>query len=258
MFLLIGKMLKPLASPLGLSYLLWIVGALLYWRWSRRWGRRFLVAGVIVLAFFSNLVVGDAMIGSLENDYAILRAEDCPAAEAIVVLGGATFPAIPPRVTVEVGSAFDRLLHGMRLLRLGRAPIMVLSGGLSVFAGSDMTEAERMRSLALEYGTPEQTIVLEEESRNTYENGVYTRALLQERGIERILLVTSAKHMPRAVAVFRTQGFEVVPAPTDVEAVAVDFHPRYLLPDLNGLYASTSAIREYASIVVYWLKGWID
>ena len=113
MFILIGKMLKPLATPLGVSYLLWIAGALLYWRWSRSWGRRSMVAGVLVLVFFSNLLVGDAMIGSLENDYEILRAEDCPSADAIVVLGGATFPPIPPRVAVEVGFAFDRLPYVM-------------------------------------------------------------------------------------------------------------------------------------------------
>jgi len=65
MFILIGKMLKPLATPLGVSYLLWIAGALLYWRWSRSWGRRSMVVGVLVLVFFSNLLVGDAMIGSL-------------------------------------------------------------------------------------------------------------------------------------------------------------------------------------------------
>ena len=257
-FILIGKMLKPLATPLGLSYLLWIAGALMYWRGSRIWGRRCVVVGVAVLMIFSNLLVGDAMIESLENDYEILRAEDSPEAEAIVVLGGATFPPIPPRVAVEVGSAFDRLLHGMRLLRSGRAPIMVLSGGLTVFVGSNLTESGRMRSLALEYGIPAQAIVLEEESRNTYENALYTRALLEERGIDRILLVTSAKHMPRAVAVFRTQGFEVIPAPTDVEVVSKSFHFIHLLPNLNGLFASTSAMREYASILVYWLRGWID
>ena len=258
MFILIGKMLKPLVSPVGLSYLLWLAGLLLYWRWSRKWGRRAVVAGILVLVLFGNQLVGEALMRSLENDYEIRRAEDCPEAEAIVVLGGMTVAPIPPRVEVEFTSAVDRLLYGMRLARLGRAPLLVLSGGYTVFVDSKLTEADDMRMLALECGMPPEAILLEKRSRNTYENAFYTRQLLEARGINRILLVTSAKHMPRAAGVFRTQGFEVVPAPTDVGVVEGRFLPRDLLPNLGGLNNSTSALREYGSILVYRMRGWIE
>ena len=258
MFILIGKMLKPLFTPLGFCFVLWLISALVYWRWSRAWGTRGVAAGIVALFFFSNLMVGDALLGSLEDDYPILEAAVCPPAEAIVVLGGATYAPVPPRKSVEVGPAFDRLLHGMRLLRAGRAPLLVLSGGvISMLVGSDMTEARRLRSLALEYGVDPEVIVLEERSRNTYENAFYTWRVLQERGIERIILVSSAMHMPRAVATFKGQGFEVVPAPADVWVVHRHFHLGRLLPNFNALEGSTAATKEYMSTVAYRLKGWI-
>ena len=258
MLILVGKMLKPLFTPLGFCFVLWLLSALVYWRWSRVWGVRGAAAGIVALYFFSSLIVGDTLLGSLEDDYPILATAACPPGAAIVVLGGATYAPVPPRQSIEVGPAFDRLLHGMRLLRARRAPLLVLSGGvIPMMVGTDMTEARRMRSLALEYGVDSEVIVLEERSRNTYENAFYTWRVLRERGIERIILVSSAMHMPRAVAAFRRQGFEVVPAPADVRVVQRPFHLGRLLPSFNALESSTAALKEYMSTVVYRLKGWI-
>ena len=259
MFVLIGKLLTPLASPLGTSFVLWVAGALIYWRWSRAWGLRCAVAGIALVLLCSNFLVGEALLRSLEDDYPCREPAAYPRADAIVVLGGVTGPPIPPRTSVDVGAGFDRLLHGVRLLRADRAPLLVLSGGvISFMVGSEVTEALRLQELALEYGVAPEAMVLEERSRNTYENGLYTRELLQARGIERILLVTSALHMWRAAAVFRSQGLEVIPAPTDVRVVPRPFTPARLLPDLSALEFSTAATKEYVGFLVYCLKGWIS
>ena len=112
-----------------------------------------------------------------------------------MVLGGVTSSPAAPRVSVHVEEGFDRLLHGMRLLRAGKAPVILLSGGR--IGGSAMSEAEQMKRLALEYGVPGETVLLDTSSRTTRENAVACAELL--RGIEagRILLVTSASHMRR-------------------------------------------------------------
>ena len=86
-------------------------------------------AGILLLLFSSNPLISDALLRSLEDDFPVVAAESSPAAGAIVVLGGMTFAPVPPRIDVEVGEAFDRLLHGMRLLRAGKAPVLLLSGG---------------------------------------------------------------------------------------------------------------------------------
>ena len=103
-------------------------------------------------------------------------------ADAVVVLGGLSLPPIPPRAHVEAGAAVDRLLYGIRLWRAEKAPFMLLSGGvIPSLVGSDMTEAQRMRDLALLCGVDEAALVLEERSRDTYENALYCAEIAKSR-----------------------------------------------------------------------------
>ena len=258
MFVLIGKLIKPLVAPLTLSLVLWGAGALIYWRRSRAVGLWCGVGGIGVLLVFGNGLVADALLGSLENDYPAMAPADTPRADVVVVLGGITYPALPPLVRPDVGPAFDRLLHGLRLLRAGRAPRVMLSGGgIRFLQGSVRSEAQRLRDMALEYGAEPDALILEERSRNTYENALFSAELMRERGWERALLVTSAAHMPRAVGCFRTQGVEVIPAPADFQVVPRPLTPDRLLPTSSALDASSSALKEYAVTLAYRMKGWI-
>jgi len=258
MFILIAKVLAPLTYPLGMSSLLWVAGALLYWRGQVAWSRRCCVGGIALVLVFSNPLVGDAFLGSLEDDFEIRPAESLPRADAIVVLGGVTSPAITPRVTVEVGDAFDRLLHGIRLWRAGRAPVIVLSGGgIPSLVGSDVPEAERLRILAEEQGVDPAALLLEVKSRNTHENAVFTAQILRQRGLRSTILVTSAAHMWRAQAVFAKQGLAPFPAPTDVRVTPKPLTLVQLLPNADALRASSMAMKEYVGFLAYWLRGWI-
>jgi len=259
MFILISKLILPLIEPLGLAFLFWVAAAVCCWRGRRRWGRGLAAGGIAAVVIFANPLVGERLLGALENEYPILTAAELPAADAVVVLGGMTEPPILPRRAVEVEDGFDRLLHGMRLLREGKGRYLVLCGGsIPMLVGAQMSEAEQMRRLALEWGVSPGEIVLEEQSRNTYENAFYARALLEERGLERILLVTSAAHMRRAVASFRRQGLEVIPAPADVFVVPRPLSPARLLPTLWGLQCSTAAVKEYVGWWIYRLLGWVE
>lgn len=258
MFVFLSKLLSPLLYPLGLSALLWVAAAVLRWRGKERWAWRAGAAGVGVVLFFSNPLVGDALLATLEDDYPVVTVEEAPLAEAIVVLGGATVPPLGPRRAVEVTDAYDRLLHAIRLWRAGRAPVLVLSGGVITYlVGSDMTEAECLRVLARECGVPEAVMLLEPDSRNTRENALFTARLLRERGLHRVLLVTSASHMRRALGAFRRAGVEAFPAPTDVQVAPKPLAPSRLLPDVEALRASSRAAKEYAGLLVYWLRGWV-
>jgi uncharacterized SAM-binding protein YcdF (DUF218 family) len=114
-------------------------------------------------------------------------------------------------------------------------------------------------------GVPREAILEESRSRNTFENAVETRRLLAREGIDRVLLVTSALHMPRAVALFRCAGFDVVPAPADfwvsdddrlgfgngsLEGVVLG-----LLPDAENLANTTRALKEYLGLMLSRLLG---
>ena len=120
-----------------------------------------------------------------------------------------------------------------------------------------MSEAEQMLQLAVECGVDAAAVILEDRSRNTHENALYVQRILAERGMQRVLLVTSASHMRRAVAAFQAQGVEVIPTPTDVRVIERGFSPLQLVPTTNGLEKSSIAVKEYMGWWLYRLRGWI-
>ncbi len=258
MWIYFAKILTPFLAPMGICTVLWLVGLCFYLRGRQNWSRYCFVTGGIVILSFSSQLVGSGLLGALEDDFDVVAAVDQRNADAIVVLGGVTEPPVFPRVEIEVGGGIDRLLHGLRLYRAGKAPVLIFSGGsLEWLTGSMMSEAEQFFHLAAESGVDESVLLLEERSRNTYENALYTHQMLKERGLNQVLLVTSASHMRRAVAAFRTQGVEVIPAPTDLRVSRKGFTLYQLLPTVNGLEKSTIALKEYMGWWVYRLRGWI-
>jgi uncharacterized SAM-binding protein YcdF (DUF218 family) len=257
-FVMIGKMFLPLVQPLGLCMLVWLWAAASWWRGRPRRAAALACSGIIGLLALASMPVGTALLRSLEDDFAPVAAEVAPAADAIVVMGGVTSPAVPPRLDVDVGDGFDRLLHGVRLWRAGKAPVIILSGGaIARLEGSDVTEASRLQRLALEYGVRPDALLLEERSRTTRENALYVAELATRRGIRRVLLVTSAAHMRRSLGAFRAVGLEAIPAPTDIRVVAVPFQPGVVLPSLDALGYSTRALKEYVGWWVYRARGWV-
>lgn len=118
----------------------------------------------------------------------------------------------------------------------------VLTGG-SDPAHSAASEAEAMRQFMRDLGVPAPALVLENRSRNTSQNAGYSSEILAGQGINRILLVTSAYHMPRARRLFEAQGLEVFPVATDHEVLSRPLW-RNLLPETRALDGSSRAIKE--------------
>jgi len=185
-----------------------------------------------------------------------------PRAEAIVVLGGATEPAFWPRPWVHLNEAGDRVLYAAKLYREGRAPLLIVSGG----GWYGAPEAASMAEILKFVGVPDSAIVRETGSLNTHQNAVNVREILAARGIHRILLVTSAMHMPRAMAVFRHEGIDAVAVPTDFVATEREMEESYsgpaailvnLLPDAESLAWTSRALKEYFGLAAYRLAGWL-
>ena len=99
--------------------------------------------------------------------------------------------------------------------------------------------------------------MLETASRNTYENAVNSKRLLGAHGLHKVLLVTSALHMPRALALFRALGIEAAPAPTDFEVVESGMGFIAVVTGCRALEGSTRALKEYFGLGVYWVRGWL-
>jgi uncharacterized SAM-binding protein YcdF (DUF218 family) len=154
-------------------------------------------------------------------------------------------------------AAADRLWFAMELYRAGRAPTLVLSGGTAQWSTSDQPEAETMADFLAQAGVPRAAMLLDSDSLTTHENALRTQQILAAHGIRRVLLVTSALHMRRALATFARAGIDAIAAPTDFEAV-----PRrgasvlQWIPDVSALEGSTRALKEYAGLWIYRLQGW--
>lgn len=260
--LFLSKLLPLFVYPIGLSTLLMTLALVWVWRHPERaiW---VIALSLFILFFSSNPLVTNRLVRSLEQQY--LPPDPMPTADAILVLGGGIAPQLAPRPWVEVSEQGDRILYGSRLYTQGRAPKLVLSGGrISWRGGSGSSEAEDMKQIAMAMNVPAEDILLEGDSLNTRQNAVNTKALLESESIETVLLVTSALHMPRSVAIFKKLGIDVIPAPTDYfsptenqDDVTIEGRILSLLPDAGATYNFTRALKEYVGFVIYRLRGWV-
>ncbi len=263
MFLYLSKLLPLFFYPLGLVCISLLFALVMLWKRPRT-AAIAIAAALIVLLFTSNSWVSHLMVRSLE--WQNLPPAEIPNAEAIVVLGGATKPALPPRPTVDLNEHGNRVIYAAQLYRQKKAPVIILSGGRIDWAGKGSSESADMATVLTSIGIPTEAIIEEPDSLNTYQNAVYVRKILESRGIRRVLLVTSAIHMPRSLLIFKHQGIDVIPTPTDFTIVEADIKeftstPKgailNLLPNVENLDQFTGALREYIGIIIYRLHGWL-
>jgi uncharacterized SAM-binding protein YcdF (DUF218 family) len=218
--------------------------------WPARVASACLWLAVLWLLIWSTPWASHALRNHLEQGYPPIAVENVPSAPALVVLGGGISPAsldAPAGLQhPNLQAAADRVWHAARLFHAGKAPLIVVSGGGDLALQRE-TEAQAMARFLRDLGVPAAALLLEDKSRNTQDNAAMSAALLKARGIQRILLVTSALHMPRAVPLFQAQGLEVIAAAADHEADDTSRWPlfRRLLPDLEALSASGRAIKEW-------------
>ena len=255
--LYLDKLLAELAYPLGFSLSLCLLGLLLLALGRRRSGVGVILVAVGWSGVWSLPAVSDALRQSLEGRFSYLAVAELPVADAVVVLGGAIGPGPPGWPYPDLGAAADRIWHAARVYHAGKAKRLILSGGHLAWQGERPSEAGAMSQLLTDLGVPAGALVLDERSRNTRENALYSAELIRTLGIERVLLVTSALHMPRALASFRAAGVEAMPAPTDFEVMPQPAHPLRWLPDAEALAGSTRALKEYLGWWVYWWRGWV-
>jgi uncharacterized SAM-binding protein YcdF (DUF218 family) len=250
MFLFLSKLLPLLIYPLGLACLLIGLSLVLLWR-RPAWAALSLSLALALLVLSSNSWTATALVRSLEWRH--LPPADLPRADAIVVLGGSIKPATFPRPWVDLAEEGDRVLHGVRLYQAGKAPLIIFSGGRITW-GSPNPRSEAA------------AMVKEPRSLNTYENAREVKKILMDRRLNQVLLVTSALHMPRSLAIFKKQGIVAIPAPTDFQIVEdsltlaqTTWQGRLLswVPQTDNLHSLTRALKEYVGLVIYRLKGWL-
>ncbi|MCP2727152.1 YdcF family protein [Limnofasciculus baicalensis] len=263
MFLFFSKLLPLFIYPLGLACLLLVVALIMSWK-RPQWVSLPVALALIILLISSNSWVANSIVQSLE--WQEIPKASLPQADGIVVLGGATRSAFPPRPAPDLNEGGDRILYGAELYREGKAPVIIASGGRIEWRGGGPSESADMATILEMMGVPPAAILQDPTSLNTYENAVNVGKIMKKEGIRRILLVTSAMHMPRALKIFKRQGIDAIPAPTDFQVTQQEINESNnsleatilsIVPDTQRLDKTTRSIKEYVGTFIYWLRGWV-
>ena len=246
---LLNKIVGGCLNPLVIGLVLVIVGGLCLWRSWRKAGFGLLIVAVAWLWLWSTPMMYRWMGGALESEWPVVKAEDAPKADAIVLLGGGMGSNTNAYPYAEMWNGADRVWHAARLYKAGKAPLVIPTG---------RGEQESTVPLLRDLGVPESAIVVEGEARNTEENARFVEKILEPRNTQdtrkRVLLVTSAWHMRRSVLMYRkyAPSLEIIPAAADYEATVNTSHPfcfKDIWPDTNALFANSYIFKEYLG---YW------
>lgn len=246
--------LATLAQPSNLLALLVLAGAALLVAGHLRWARWLCALAALGFLVFGFLPAGALMLRVLEERVPPVPLPDHVA--GILVLGGYIDTTLShARGRTEFDGAADRLIDAAALARRYPDAPVVLTGG-NKFGAGFRREADLAAEAAVSFGIPAGRLVIERDSRTTWENAVNTRALLHPETGSAWLLVTSAAHMPRALGTFRAAGWSgLVPVPVDYRTLpgGALFSAR---PGVAaGLLATDMAAREIEALVAYRLAG---
>jgi uncharacterized SAM-binding protein YcdF (DUF218 family) len=252
MFFYAAKVAWFLAQPSSLIAIALGAGAILV---RRKAGRRLLIGGLVALLVCGLSPLSDALIVPLENRFARPDLASGNPIAGIVVLGGAEDSrANPPRELAGLNEAAERMTEAVALARRFPEARLVLTGGSAALLAAQAPEAIAMGRLLEALGVARERITLESRSRDTYENAVFTRRMVNPAAGERWLLVTTAWHMPRAMGCFRRAGFAVEPWPVDYRTSGrIELWLNTGIPE--GLRQMDFIMREYAGLVMYYLTG---
>ncbi|MGB1237892.1 MAG: YdcF family protein [Pseudomonadales bacterium] len=254
-FYTLSKIFWFVASPDNFLILLTLISAILI-ACKSKWGLRLLSVNVFILITILFLPVGDLLLRPLEARFA--KPVQLPEkVEGIIVLGGAERASLATQwQQAQFSSAAERMMALPALAaRYPDAKLIFTGGSGSLIYGSDVAAPE-LKQWFVEQGLGER-VLWERKSRNTYENALYSQALLGGVPQGQWLLVTSASHIPRSMGIFRLQGWDVLPYPVDYNSMTADalrLDPKYWqhVRDLGF------ALKEWIGLVVYYYTGKTD
>lgn len=258
MFFLLAKIFWFLIQPVNLAIILGLFGLLLRWVGRSRSGTMVAAFALIFLAVCTWTNLGAVLIQPLEERHK--RPSPPPAQVAgIVVLGGGFEGGINKvRGGYDLNSGGDRFVEAAVLAHRYPEARIVITGGSGALMLDGVGDAETAPRMLEGLGVARDRLILENESRDTYENAVFTRRMVEPKPGETWLLVTSAFHMPRSLGLFRKAGFVVTPWPTDYRTTGQERFGLMQDNPVDSLQNATLAVREWIGLVAYRLTGRID
>jgi len=241
------KLLPALLSPLMILFFILIFSIYIKNKWPP-------VFAIIVLLIISNPIIGNLATAYLEKDYPPVILTEIPKVDAIVVLSGMVNTIQGPNNTLkyEFNGAVDRIDAGVKLMKLHKAKILILTGGYLPWS-LGMPEGEFLKEVAVSWGVDPSAIHLTKKVQNTDQEASAVSEIILKG--QKIALITSAFHMPRAITVFASKNLQVIPVPVDHRSSAQKFQIMELLPDPGAVENITLFIKELIGRTYYSLKN---
>ena len=209
--------------------------------------------GVVILVICSMPIISSKMIAYLESDYELNQPSEIDTANAIVVLSGmVTTIKSKNGLNYEWGGAVDRFFTGINLFNLDKAPTLIFTGGKLPWS-IGIPEGEFLREEAIKLGIPKKDILLTENVENTDQEAKAIKKLFSIDN-PKIILVTSAFHMPRAQLVFEAAGINVIPFPVDFKTGAGKLTFMSFIPSAGSFASTNFFVREMIGRTYYNLK----
>lgn len=245
----IGRILQPFIYPDTWGFLAFAIA--LYFYHSKKQKRAFQFAAIsfVFLVVPAIPIVTWQLLRTVERAYPTLPIKEYPVADAILVLGGTVARVAPPRYEPEeIGGS--RLLPAVRLYKLGKARTIVVAGGdpYDGLDGKTRSQAHDMKDVMIDMGVPSEAIFTEAASRNTEEDVIFSVKILKEQNARRVLLVTNAFHMKRAMTFGEKTGIEWIPVPTGHEAPNVPLGFESFIPRLGYIRDTNRALKEMVGL----------
>jgi len=254
MFFILSKTLVFLTAPSNIMITLAIVGTILLFTRFVRLGRYLLVIGMLGIAVFGLSPLGKILLAALENRFPAWSATH-GAPTGFIILGGSVDPgASAAHGEVELTDSAERLAVVPDLARRYPGARFIFTGGNGTLFGGE-SEARYTAQLLERFGVAPGRVEMEDQSRNTLENAQFSKAVAAPKPGDHWVVITSAYHMPRAMAAFRSMDFEVEAFPVDWQLTG---RSDFLWPErsfVSGLAYTDWAAREFIGLAVYRLTG---
>lgn len=255
MFFILSKILFIFLQPIN-----WVFGLMLYALLTKipQRRRRALIWATVLFFFFTNRLIFNQFAKLWE--YKTVTADQIQAPYDIgILLGGYSNSQIRPnhdRFNFSLRS--NRFINAFQLYKSGKFKKLLLTGGSGDILQKNPSEAEELRKFLLEVGVPASDIIIEGKSRNTWENALFTKKIIDENfPSQSCLLITSAWHMRRSIGCFEKAGVNFTPYSVDFLTERDRWAPENsLIPDRVGFYNWEILIKEWVGCIMYKLKGY--
>jgi uncharacterized SAM-binding protein YcdF (DUF218 family) len=250
MFFILSKVLFFLVDPsswiLILLILMWISH-------SKKTKKRVLILILFIALLFSNFFLYSKVVLAWQPEPVTLAPGKTYTVG--ILLGG--MAGFDPQGRGYFNESADRFIEAQKLYRQGFIKKILISGGSALLIGTEPKEADFLKDQLIANGVAVTDILVENNSRNTYENAIFSKRILDSMQLKGpYVLITSAIHLPRSIKVFTKAGLPVVPYPSDYRGIESHYSLKdILIPDLSLFKNWSNLLKEMIGIIVYQLTG---